>query len=94
MERLREGEACETTAASSEQEALRPTLPIAPPLMNELMESLGAYTAACSAVKAALLKHREDPELYGHARRVKDGQYDACRGVFERVLAHIGVRAP
>jgi hypothetical protein len=69
-------------------------VPVHGPLAAEFSLVLQQYGQACSGVKAALLKHGTEPELYTQARTIKEGRYTECMSVFDRVLAHIGVRAP
>lgn len=71
-------------------------LPVTGPIAGDLELALKQYAEACSAVKVSLQAFESDKGsvLYTAAKETKTARYDQCKEVFERVLAHIGVRAP
>jgi hypothetical protein len=88
-----EAQATETGASYDPEVWSMVGVPLQSSLAVDFTVALQLYRKACSDVKAALLKHGTEPELYTQARTIKEGRYTECMSVFDRVLAHIGVRA-
>lgn len=109
MERLREDETQEAGAASAQAQA-KPDLvtvtrpgwtvigfPLNSVVAHELSAALERYQDACLGVRHALENAGTSIDRgisYANAKTIKAEVYDQCKEVFERVLAHIGVRAP
>lgn len=101
MERLREDAPDQAPAATeAKAEAAKPErapvtieVPLDQSVATVFASALEVYAERCRLVQLAL----RDPADYGKyavAKSFKTESYEYCKELFERVLAHIGVRAP
>lgn len=69
-------------------------LPLSPARARQLADALHDYARVSVAVKRALeTASQDDGKAYRDARDMKNAHFNVALGVFESVLAYIGVHA-
>lgn len=82
-----------TEAAKPEAAPIKIVVPLNQSVATSFEGALGRYAERCRFVREALLKP-DDHNAYIVAKSMKTESYEQCKELFEKVLAHIGVRSP